>query len=196
MAADYKREATSILLAESLKKLMERIPFEKITIKNITDEAGLIRPTFYNHFADKYALLEWIFRNEIVAPAAALIEGNMLQEAMNLMMMRMEQDRPFYVKAARIQGQNSFGSIVQEVFYDLLNKVFSENIHVHPAGTDTMVTVSNLAKFYANSTTFILMQWITSDMKTPPKEVAHLYSLAVLSSMHEIVKELNNGKNA
>ena len=46
------------MLAESFKDLALRMPIDKITIKQITDGAGVIRPTFYNHFQDKYELLE------------------------------------------------------------------------------------------------------------------------------------------
>ena len=42
------------LLAESFKELACTTPIDKITIKEITDKAGVIRPTFYNHFQDKY----------------------------------------------------------------------------------------------------------------------------------------------
>ena len=50
---------TKALIGESLKVLMRNHPFEKITIKMITDEAGVIRPTFYNYFCDKYEVVEW-----------------------------------------------------------------------------------------------------------------------------------------
>jgi len=36
------------LLADSLKQLASKKLLEKITIKEITDLAGVIRPTFYN----------------------------------------------------------------------------------------------------------------------------------------------------
>ena len=36
-------------------------PVEKITIKQITDGAGVIRPTFITISSDKYGLLEWIW---------------------------------------------------------------------------------------------------------------------------------------
>ena len=49
-----EKKDVELALAESLKKLMVRTPFEKITIKQITDGAGVIRVTFYNHFQDKY----------------------------------------------------------------------------------------------------------------------------------------------
>ena len=41
-------------LANSFKELVQEKPVEKITIKEITDKAGVIRVTFYNHFQDKY----------------------------------------------------------------------------------------------------------------------------------------------
>ena len=44
------------MLADSLKELALIRPMEKITIKEITDKAGVIRPTFYKHFQDKYEL--------------------------------------------------------------------------------------------------------------------------------------------
>ena len=31
----------------------------------ITDGAGVIRPTFYKHFQDKYGILEYILQKEI-----------------------------------------------------------------------------------------------------------------------------------
>lgn len=57
----YEREQTrkdlmDHRLADSLKVLIRQEPLEKITIKQITDDAGVVRPTFYQHFADKYRL--------------------------------------------------------------------------------------------------------------------------------------------
>lgn len=55
---ERKGEMTKLLLGESFKELMQKKPFEKITIKMITDAAGVIRPTFYNYFQDKYDVME------------------------------------------------------------------------------------------------------------------------------------------
>ena len=70
------------LLAESLKELTIKQPIEKITIKEITDKAGVIRPTFYNHFQDKYELLEWIIRTELLEPVKPLIQNGMIDQAL------------------------------------------------------------------------------------------------------------------
>lgn len=76
------KNVTDSLLAESFKELALRHPIEKITVKEITDKAGVIRPTFYNHFQDKYELLEWIIRTELLEPVRPLIENRMMNEAL------------------------------------------------------------------------------------------------------------------
>ena len=62
------KNAIDMVLAESLIELSTKKPIEKITIKEITDKAGVIRPTFYNHFQDKYELIEWIINHELLEP--------------------------------------------------------------------------------------------------------------------------------
>ncbi len=39
-------------------------PLDKITIKEIVDECGLNRQTFYYHFPDIFGLLEWMFQQD------------------------------------------------------------------------------------------------------------------------------------
>ncbi|MFR2126553.1 MAG: TetR/AcrR family transcriptional regulator, partial [Dorea sp.] len=50
---ERKSELTKALLGEKFKELVAKKGFEKLTIKMITDAAGVIRPTFYNYFQDK-----------------------------------------------------------------------------------------------------------------------------------------------
>lgn len=49
---------TRSVIKESLTALMKEKPFDKITIKDITDRANINRATFYLHYMDKYDLLE------------------------------------------------------------------------------------------------------------------------------------------
>ena len=55
---------TEKALAASLKKLLEKKTLNKITVRDITDDCGVNRQTFYYHFHDVYDLVEWIFTQE------------------------------------------------------------------------------------------------------------------------------------
>ena len=117
--AEEKKDVEQAL-AESLKELVLKMPFEKITIKKITDGAGVIRVTFYNHFQDKYDLLGYIVQKEILEPVGILLGNNMYKEALTLIFANLRKDSAFYEKAVRIEGQNSFEEITEECIYKLL----------------------------------------------------------------------------
>ena len=87
-----QKETVDKRLAESFKELELVEPIEKITIKEITDKAGVIRPTFYNHFQDKYELLEWIIRTEILEPIMPLFLGGFIKEGFTLIFTNVAKD--------------------------------------------------------------------------------------------------------
>ena len=49
-------------LLQALMELMREKSFEAITVHDLAERAGVNRVTFYNHFNDKYALLEYSLR--------------------------------------------------------------------------------------------------------------------------------------
>ena len=60
-------EVTKRLMADALKQLMTKKPLNKITIREITEDCGVNRQTFYYHFEDIYDLMRWMFRQEALA---------------------------------------------------------------------------------------------------------------------------------
>ena len=57
-------DLTKRALAEALKNRLSKTTLKNITIKDLTDDCGLNRQTFYYHFSDIYELMEWIFVDE------------------------------------------------------------------------------------------------------------------------------------
>ena len=98
------KNAIDLVLAESLIELSAKKPIDKITIKEITDKAGVIRPTFYNHFQDKYELIEWIIKNELLEPIKPLLNAGMIFEAIVLMLNNISANSVFYKKALKLEG--------------------------------------------------------------------------------------------
>lgn len=65
------KQSTKLQLAAALKQLMQTTSLEQITIDKLSQTAKLTRNTFYYHFDDIYALLAWIYHQEIVTQLAA-----------------------------------------------------------------------------------------------------------------------------
>ena len=127
MASQGKHEVDR-LLADSLKELAVKRPVEKITIKEITDKAGVIRPTFYNHFQDKYELIEWIIRTDLLEPIQPLLGIGMISEAMVLLFTNMEKDKTFYTRLAKLEGPVTFHDIAQKCVGEVLYGIIKEQM--------------------------------------------------------------------
>ena len=56
---------TKNAIMDSLQTLLEEKPFVKITVKDIVENTGINRNTFYYHFDDIYDLLEQLFQREV-----------------------------------------------------------------------------------------------------------------------------------
>lgn len=65
-----KRISTKELIAQSLMELGESKPVDKITVQDIANNCSVSKRTFYYHFDDKYALIAWIYRQNVEATLA------------------------------------------------------------------------------------------------------------------------------
>ena len=100
------KNAIDLVLAESLIELSAKKPIDKITIKEITDKAGVIRPTFYNHFQDKYELIEWIIKSELLEPIKPLLNAGMIFEAIVLMLNNISAKQCFLQESTKAGGRS------------------------------------------------------------------------------------------
>lgn len=164
-----------VLLAEGFKELVLEKPVEKITIKEITDRAGVIRVTFYNHFQDKYELLEWICREEVVNPTRSLLKNGMSREAVIFIFKALLQNREFYRRVAHTQGQNSFESIISQLISGVTEE-YLNSAGFKKSGKYSWLTAGWVADFYAMNLTYIIMGWIEKGMIVPPEEMADIYA--------------------
>ncbi len=59
-STDPRIRRTRQLLQQALSQLLRTLEFDKISVQEITDAAGVNRATFYAHYPDKFALLECV----------------------------------------------------------------------------------------------------------------------------------------
>lgn len=65
MNEDRRIKKTKKNLKETLISLLNKKPFEQITVKEICDASDTSRVTFYAHYSDKYELADDIFKDMI-----------------------------------------------------------------------------------------------------------------------------------
>jgi AcrR family transcriptional regulator len=75
---DPRIRRTRDLLRDALARLLETRDFEKISVQDIAEAATVNRVTFYDHYTDKFALLESLVEsrfNELLAKRDVRFDG-------------------------------------------------------------------------------------------------------------------------
>ena len=124
---ERRSEKTKALLGEEFKELVVEKSFEKITIKMITDAAGVIRPTFYNYFQDKYEVMEWLLWEDVFQSVTELISMDMALEAMKMLFRKIGADKAYYRKVFEVEGQNSFEEMLYQRIYDVARQLIAKH---------------------------------------------------------------------
>ena len=81
---DPRVKRTRQLLLQALTALLAEKSFEAITVQDIAERATVNRVTFYAHFADKFALLEYALRSMFQAQLRAVLPEGTLFSPMHL----------------------------------------------------------------------------------------------------------------
>jgi AcrR family transcriptional regulator len=75
---DPRIRRTRLLLHDALAKLLAEKDFDKISVQDIAEAATVNRVTFYDHYTDKFALLECVVGsrfNELLAKRGVTFDG-------------------------------------------------------------------------------------------------------------------------
>ena len=87
---------------------MQEKPFEKITIKQICDRTGVIRATFYNHFEDKYAALDYVCGMMLCEKQQALIAAGEMESYIRSLCIEIYDHAGFFPQGISSAGTKRF----------------------------------------------------------------------------------------
>lgn len=146
---------TKRALAEALKKQMNDEPFEKISIGDICDRCDMNRKSFYYHFNDKFELVNWIFDTEFQAGSVNKCGWDYLSDLCRYLY----ENRIFYRKAMRIQGQNAFSNHFHETLRPVMEKFVSPGKQI---SMDQFEAVDFCTLFLTDGLVCAIQRWLLS----------------------------------
>ena len=186
---ESKKDLTKELIANCFHELMLTTPFDKITIKMITGEAGLIRPTFYKHFQDKYEVLEWLFKTNVMDNVDLLLNNEMESDAIVMFCRCLDKDRKFYRRACMMEpGPNSFEQILTRYIYQVFLGL-AVRYSIRADKRTPFLTREVIATYYTYGLVNTIRDWLLSNSEVSAEELAESYqyllSHSVLDLLHE-----------
>lgn len=167
---------TKRMLSLSLKKLLEKNTLDNITIQDITDDAEVSRKTFYYHFQDIYALLEWTLSEDCRHLLESKVKRGDWKESIVALFEYMQENRLIILNAfhslERDTLEHEVFSILSPLLFDLLNAQPNFEL-LNDEDQRFIVSV------YGLGVTGLLLRWISTDMLAPSEPlIRQLYRLA------------------
>ena len=184
---ERKKEMTKKLLADSFKELMLNNSFKKITIKMITDGAGVIRPTFYNYFKDKYEILEYCFEEYIMKNVYELIDKDMELEALKMIFIHLDKNKEFIKRSFEVTGQNSFKEIVFNSIYNMFNNIL-DKYGIKETELTNFITKENISRYYTIGLVSSLELWLNTDDDNNGNDMFNTYKYLISHSVLDIIE--------
>lgn len=176
-------EQTKKLLAASLMELMKKYPFEKITVKALTETAGVLRPTFYYYFQDKYELLEWLLEYDIFGGADNFMRFHMTEQAITYVCLNISAYRSFFRKAFEIGGQNSFAEIFTSCAASFIARNYS--LRLGDSEENRLLCGESISSLYALSFVAMVRRWLDMSDDVPVEDLISSYLTFVRSNFSD-----------
>ena len=182
---DHKDELRQ-KLADSFKEILKYKPVEKITVKMLTDKAGILRPTFYNFFRDKYEIIEWIFDQEVRRNVDVLIENELANDVPLMLFRCISKDKDFYIKTFVLEVPQSteklLDAYVREILIESMTIEEAELPH-----RETKLSKDVIVKYLAAEVTQLIKIWLESGAEPSPEELAAGFKYLKEHSISEIL---------
>ena len=154
------------IIIDALISLSEEIPLSKITVSDIIKRANVGRQTFYNHFSDKFDLINKIYKNQAIAAFSSMDTG--LRATISESQRIFIEKRAFFAQACKMTGQNS----LREYMYEECVSLYRSYIQEHYGAKALTDEVSFAIDFYSYGVTNMMVRQcieglpITQDQKT------------------------------
>ena len=160
-------EKTKYRLAESMKECMCHTPVDAITVRQITENCGLTRQTFYRNFMDKFALINWYFDKLLLKSFEYMGQGKTVQEGLQLKFSYIAEEKEFFRAAFRYDRQNS----LREHDFQLIFRFYQDLIQLK-TGAPASEDIRFLLEMYCHSSIYMTVRWVTGELTCTPEGLA------------------------
>ena len=184
-AENVKGEKTKYRLAQSMKECMKTTTVDNITVKQITENCGLTRQTFYRNFMDKFDLINWYFDKLVLKSFEQIGVSHTIRESLTQKLEFIQEEKAFFTEAFRSDDRNS----VKEHDFELILQFYKDLIArrtSRPLGEELQF----LLEMYCQGSVYMTVKWILTGMKDTPEAMAVKLVEAMPPKLAKVMEEL------
>jgi probable dihydroxyacetone kinase regulator len=171
-------------IADAIKKLAVEKDFKDISVQDIVLECGISRKTFYNHFQDKFQLVDWIFKQEIFGEILSTTTVKNWKQGSFMLCHYLSENKAFYLNVLRFEGQNSLKQYLYDLTESQIKLLVDELLDGQTIAERDMLFI---IEFYYNAFIGTLSVWVQRDMKDPPDTIVERWCGLVDNSLENFI---------
>lgn len=176
---DYRVMLTQKMFKSAFLQLLTTKPIQEITVKELCDEAGVNRGTFYSHYQDIYELLEQIEQEMFLQLQEIFIRyTSSTHSAESFYHGLLDVFKQNYEMCIMLLGKNSDRNFVNKLL-DYGKTIFINTVE-HQV-TD-VAKVERFYDFVSGGCLSVLQRWIVSGMKVTLDEMAKFLQCVIESA--------------
>jgi AcrR family transcriptional regulator len=182
---DPRVRRTRLSLQQALGRLLETKEFEKISVQDIADAATLNRATFYDHYEDKFALLECMVAGqflELLEKRGVQFDGN-CSLALKAMVLGV-CDFLAGIRGLECERQRQMEPHMESAVISVVRGMILEGLQRHPpengVSSEMMATIVSWAIFGAAK------EWVRTPGRCASDEIAETV-VELVGSMFGVV---------
>ncbi len=170
--------------ANALIQLMNQRELSSITVREICKMCSARPQNFYYHFKDKYDLVEWIYKQDIVLICQSNSDKPW-RETLELAYENLLSRQKFYKNAFQDDSTNALINYV--LTYQ--KEIYTFMVARYKTAIDE--SMSFMINYHAFACAEVTKQWLTDPDPMPPEQLAD----EIMNSMPEKLKSFLNQEN-
>ena len=175
-------EITKRALEISLKNLLLKKPLTKITIKDIAEDCGINRMTFYYHFKDIYDLVEWSCIEDARRALEEKKTHDTWQEGLLNIFDAVLENKPFIMNVYNCVDREQVEKYLKPLTDNLIMGVIDEQSEEISVRDEDKKFV---ARIYSYIFIGIMLDWINDGMKADSRMIVDKLSILIKDSVCE-----------
>lgn len=184
-------QLTKKAITQSFLKLLKEMPFDKITVKEIVEDCGINRNTFYYHYSDIYDLLHEILEDR-VEQVLRLDSGfdSWQEQFLNSTLFALENRKTIYHIYYSMDRQQ-----MESYLYNVAGRIMTAYVSREARGMEVSEDdKAIIAEFYKCALVGVVLQWMDGGMKRDLEEfitVMGALQEGAIQNMLKIAEEKN-----
>lgn len=173
-----KEYKTETLLINAFMKLLEEKSFDKIKVNEICEKAMVHKTTFYNHFEDKYDLLNFVVQElHKDIKSKANTSNGIIDYYLSIAKLYIEKvkDNPKLINSLTSSGSDGLSSY-------LLYEIYTKDVEKKISIMNIDIPANYIANFYVSAVFSLLNEWFRNGMKEDEETIIKYIDFLIRSA--------------